>query len=223
MIRSLLHSRRSRRALVAVLVALTVMAAGTAFAASLTVTSSKLTGWSSPTAVVCTPATVTASASADSYVDQDNASGNFGTLTFMRVRAQGLALGIGSNARALVRFTLPATPDLCTVTQARLRLYASSSDAGRTLQALRVTASWVETTTTWNNQPATTGTAATVASGSGYREWTVTSQVTSMYSGANNGFLIRDSAESPLLASHIQEFNSRTAANNTPELVITFG
>lgn len=218
--------RRSRRAVAAALLALSVLAGGTAFAASLTVTSSKLTGWSSATSVVCTPSTATASADADSYADQDNASSNFGSSPILKVRAQLPVLGIGGNSRALVRFTLPPTPDLCSVTLAKLRLYASSSDSGRTLQALRVNASWVESGTgsvTWNNQPATTGTAVTTSSGTGYREWTVTSQVTSMYSGSNNGFLVRDSAESPALGSPEQQFNSRTAAGNQPELVITFG
>ena len=94
-----------------------------------------------------------------------------------------------------MRFTLPAIPAGCQVTQARLRMYASSYKTGRTLQALRASASWTEGGVNWSNQPATTGTAATVASGSGYREWTVTSHVQSMYSTTNHGFLIRDATE----------------------------
>lgn len=142
----------------------------------------------------------------------------------MKVRASGIALGVGVNARALVRFTLPSTPDLCSMTQATLRLYASAAVTGRTLQALRVNAAWLEGVVTWNNQPATTGAAITTSSGPGYREWTVTSQVTSMYSGSNNGFLIRDQSESPTLATFEQTFTSRTGASDQqPQLVITFG
>ena len=214
---------RRPRVFLLVLVVVSVVTACTAFAASLGVTSSKLTTWHSATAVVCNPSTVTASANADSYADQDNASSNFGTSTIMKVRAQLTVLGIGGNSRALVRFTLPAIPDLCTVTGATLRLFASSSDSGRTLEAVRVNAAWTEGGVNWNNKPATTGTAVSVSSGSGYRSWAVTSMVTAMYSGTNNGFLVRDDAESPLLGAPEQRFNTREAASNPPELVITFG
>ena len=37
---------------------------------------------------------------------------------------------------------------------------------------------------TWANQPATSGAAATVASGTGYREWNVAAIVQAMYSPA---------------------------------------
>jgi hypothetical protein len=85
-----------------------------------------------------------------------------------------------------------------------------------------VAAPWTEGGLTWNNQPATTGTAATVASGSGYREWDVVGQVQNMYSTANNGFLIRDSAENG--GGIDQVFHSREkGSDNPPRLVITFG
>jgi hypothetical protein len=75
---------------------------------------------------------------------------------------------------------------------------------------------------TWGSQPATTGAAATVASGAGYREWTVTDQVQRMYAGSNHGFLIRDSAEG---GSGIEQaFHSREkGTDNPPRLVVTFG
>ena len=74
------------------------------------------------------------------------------------------------------------------------------------------------------NQPATAGSAATVASGSnpGLRTWTVTGQVQSMYNaGVQQGFLIRDAAKNAS-ASPEQAFNSRTAGANRPQLVLTF-
>jgi large repetitive protein len=75
---------------------------------------------------------------------------------------------------------------------------------------------------TWANQPATSGTAATTASGFGYREWTVTGQLQSMYApGANNGFLIRDATENG--GGLDQGFHSREkGADNPPQLVISF-
>ena len=47
-----------------------------------------------------------------------------------------------------------------------------------------------------DNQPATAGSPATVASGTGWREWTVTSLVAAMYAGGvEHGFVIRDANE----------------------------
>jgi CSLREA domain-containing protein len=70
----------------------------------------------------------------------------------------------------------------------------------------------------------TISTAATAPSRSsaGYMEWTVTSQVQSMYSGSNHGFLIRDATESG--GGNEQGFHSREKVpDNPPQLVVTFG
>lgn len=128
----------------------------------------------------------------------------------------------GNNARALVRFALPTLPAGCSVTSATLKLYAGSHKTGRTLQALQVTSAWTEGNVRWNNQPGTGTQAATTASGSGWRQWSVAQQVGAMYSGANHGFLIRDAAENG--GGHEQGFNSREkGSDNPPQLVITFG
>jgi large repetitive protein len=158
----------------------------------------------------CAGSTVTLGAAADSWILQDSANQNYGTDSVLKVDTKSNA-----NARAVVRFALPAIPAGCQVTNARLRLYASSYKDGRTLQALRLLTSWTESALTWNNQPQTTGTAATVASGSGYREWTVTSQVQAMYApGANHGFLVRDAAENG--GGLDQGFNSREKGSGQP-------
>jgi parallel beta-helix repeat protein len=164
----------------------------------------------------CTGSTVTVGAAADGWMLQDSASQNYGTDSVLKVDTKS-----GANARAAVRFNLPAIPSGCQVTTAKLRLYASSYKTGRTLQALRLAAPWTEGALTWGNQPATTGTAATVASGSGYREWTVTSHVQAMYSGANHGFLVRDATENGTGLD--QGFHSREkGSDNPPRLVVTF-
>jgi hypothetical protein len=98
---------------------------------------------------------------------------------------------------------------------------APPANGTRTLHAPQVAANWNESTVTWANQPATTGSPATTASGVGWREWTVTTQVASMYTGGNYGFLIRDAAENGGGAE--QGFHSREKVpDNTPQLVITF-
>ncbi|MHA6780363.1 right-handed parallel beta-helix repeat-containing protein [Pseudonocardia saturnea] len=164
----------------------------------------------------CPTTPVTANAVADSWLLQDSPSQNYGTDSTLKVDSKS-----GANARALVRFGLPALPPGCTVTGATLRLNAASAVSGRTLQALPVTGGWTENTVTWATQPATGGPAATTTSGSGYRQWTVTAQVLAMYSGANNGFLIRDAAENA--GGRLQGFRSREDSSNRPQLVITFG
>jgi large repetitive protein len=201
-------------------VGLALLIAVPAFAATLAVSSTRLTAWQSTTSVaVCSaPGNQTASSNADSWINQSSASSNFGTDAIIKVRSQSG----NNNNRSLVRFTLPAVPSGCTLTGATLRLYAASAATGRTLQALRINAAWTENAVTWTNQPATTGTAATTTSGTGYRTWTVTTQVAAMYSGTNNGFLIRDATENG--TGQEQQFHAREKApDNPPQLVLTFG
>jgi hypothetical protein len=165
----------------------------------------------------CTaPATVTSAADADSWVLQDSATSNYGDDSVLKVDSKA-----GANARALVRFALPAIPAGCQVTDARLRLYASSFKEGRTIQALQLSGPWTETSVAWSNQPATAGAAASAASRDGWVEWTVTPQVKGMYSGANHGFLVRDSAEGG--GGLDQQFHSREKSpDEPPELTVTY-
>jgi hypothetical protein len=159
----------------------------------------------------------TASANADSWIDRGSPSQNKGTDSILKVMSKGPS----HDVRSLVRFNMPSIPAGCAVKSATLRLYSGSWKDGRTLQALRVTGSWTEGGVTWDNQPATAGTPATAASGSGYREWDVKSQVKAMYdTSAPHGFLIRDAAEGQ---DSEQQFNSREKGDNVPQLVVTFG
>jgi hypothetical protein len=172
----------------------------------------------SVTAVACASSVQTASSAADSWISESSPSSNYGTDSIVKVDSKA-----GSDARALFRFNLPAMPAGCEVVQAKLRLYAGSYKEGRTLEAVRLAASWTESLVTWGNQPATTGAVATTPSGSalGYREWIVTSQVGAMYTSGNFGFLIRDSSENG--SGNEQGLHSREKIpNNVPELVITF-
>jgi parallel beta-helix repeat protein len=165
----------------------------------------------------CVTTTVAAAAEADSWVLQSSPTSNYGNDSVVKVDTKG-----GGNARVAVRFALPAAPAGCRVVDAKLRLYASSYKAGRTLQALGLAAPWTESGLTWSNQPATAETAASVESAAGHLEWTVTPQAQSMYSDGNHGFLIRDSVESG--GGIEQGFNSREkGADNPPELIVTFG
>jgi hypothetical protein len=169
------------------------------------------------TGACAAPGTVTVGADADAWVLQSSASSNYGQDSVLKVDSKS-----GNNARALVRFALPAVPEGCSVTQASLKLYASSYKSGRTVQAQQVTSAWTEGSVRWNNQPGVAAQAATSASGAGYRAFTVAQQVAAMYAGANHGFLIRDAAENG--GGHEQGFHSREkGGDNPPRLVITFG
>jgi hypothetical protein len=179
------------------------------------------TATSTPTATAtpgCTAATLTLTAAADAWIDQNSSSNNFGSDAILKIRSQGP----GDNFHALVWFPLPASlPQDCVVRSATLRLYAAAASTGRTVEALRIASAWTENLVTWNNQPATTGSAATTASGAGYLEWQVTSQVQAMYdANANNGFLLRDGAEGG--GGFEQQFHSREKGENIPQLIITF-
>jgi hypothetical protein len=160
---------------------------------------------------------VTVFAEADSWIDQNSSSNNFGSDAILKVRSQSS----NNNFRALVRFTLPSdVPDGCVVESATLRLYAASATLGRKLEALQIADNWSENAVTWENQPQTAGEEATTSSGSGYRQWDVATQVQAIYdTGANHGFLIRDADEGE---DAEQQFHSREKGENPPQLVIRF-
>ena len=165
----------------------------------------------------CTAQTITVDSVSDSWVLESSPANNFAGDSIAKVDSKS-----GGNARALFKFNLPAIPAGCDVVGATLRLYASSYKDGRTLQAIALGATWTEAGVNWGNQPLTSGTAATTASGFGYRQWTVTTQVQAMYlPGANHGFLIRDSSESG--GGFDQGFHTREkGSDNPPQLVIQF-
>jgi hypothetical protein len=165
----------------------------------------------------CVPATVVAGADADSWILQDSSRQNYGTDSVLKVDSKNNA-----NARALVRFALPAIPEGCQIQSATLRLYAGSYKDGRTLTATRISASWSESNVTWSNRPGTGGPSATTSSGSGWREWSVTSQVQAMYSGSNRGFMIADANENG--GGFDQGLHSREkGTDNPPSLELVFG
>ncbi len=171
------------------------------------------------------PGDQTVKANRDAYVDQNVPGSNFGGVNDLFVRSQNNS----RNKRSFVGFNLPATPSGCSVTAAKLRLYAISAASGRTIQVARASGAWVEGTITWTNQPGEAGTAVTLASGSGagWREWTggnMTTLVEQLYSGTNNGLVVRDQTEgTPGNQEQRYQARERTPDAQDPELVVTFG
>jgi hypothetical protein len=172
--------------------------------------------WTIEAPPACTPGTVTVEAGADSWILQSSQDKNHGRDGDMKVTSKNRG-----NARSVVRFPLPDVPAGCVVTDARLRLWATSWKSGRTLQAIRLTAGWDETQITWRNQPGTVGNAAETAATKDWMAWTVTAQTRSLYQDGNHGFLIRDKAEGNGGAEQV--FHTREKSERRPELVITFG
>ncbi len=167
--------------------------------------------------------TVTLAANADTYINSNAASTNYGTASTIEVGPWGVLVSLRTY-RGLVRFNLPAVPNHCTLTGATMRLYNRGASGGRTIQVYRAAAAWGETTATWNNQPSETGSAASTSSGSGWQSWNVLGQIQAQYAGPNNGFLVRDSNDLAILSA-TQSYQSREGAPDSqdPQLVLSFG
>jgi large repetitive protein len=159
--------------------------------------------------------TVTLNADNDSWLDENSSDSNFGSDQILKLRSQSS----GNDMRAILGFDVPDPPAGCEVTDARLRLWAGSHTPARTLLATRVSNSWGENGVKWNNQPPTTGASASTASGPGWREWDVTSQI--LAGGPQHGWIIRDQNENG--SGQEQQFHSRENGSNRPRLVLTFG
>jgi hypothetical protein len=102
--------------------------------------------------------------------------------------------------------------------------------SGRLIDVYRVdpaAAVWTETSLTWGTKPAPTGSPVTSNSlgAAGVQQWTVTPLMAALYVGVNNGFVVRDQAESALNTAFVQSYDSREAgtAANRPQLVLTWG
>jgi hypothetical protein len=135
----------------------------------------------------------------DSYVDQSSAATNFGGSADLLVRSRSSS----RNARTFVQFapaacSIPATAQ---VTAASAGLYMTTPpSSSRTYEIRRVSASWVEGTLTWYNQPAVGGVSATVSTGTTANvrlSWAVASDVQAWVDGsaANDGWRVSDQTE----------------------------
>lgn len=214
-----------RSILVAAGVLAVVVGAGagrTAASFSALTTNSGSTFSAAAAAGCSSPGTTTVYADADTYLLQEQPTVNGGTSASLFLQSYyDTTNALNRNYRSLVRFPLPVVPTGCAVTAATLKVYDESGASGRTINAVRVDASWSETGATWANQPATTGTAASAASPFllGPISWNVLAQTQAMYSGANNGFLIQDSVE----GSATQAFQWLASRESFPKLTVTFG
>jgi hypothetical protein len=174
------------------------------------------------TSFCVSPSGTTLGVTNDTYVDQASPGQLNGGSTGLTVRS-----GNNANAHAYLRFTLPALPQHCRITDATLRLRASSSQGPGTIDVSRASTTWTSASATWGmaSQPAPAGTAVGAASGAtGWHQWTVTTLVNELYAGTNDGFLVKDHVDNagPTRTTVYESLDSGTVANR-PQLVLTWG
>jgi hypothetical protein len=164
---------------------------------------------------------VTIAPSADSYVEQgpSNSGMNNGKATILEVKSQG---GADNNRVAYLRFPLSAISGTPAVT-ATLRLFGKSSGGNNAESAYAVMDdTWIETAITWNNRPAVGAKQATTTVGTTaqYREWNVTALVKAQQAAGRPNVNLALDMDMDTQGSP-DTHNSREAASNPPQLVIT--
>ncbi len=156
----------------------------------------------------------TFSSIADAYAHEQKPDENHGTDTVMIVRSWQS----GKNQRSFVEFDVSSIPSGSTVNTATLTLCATKvPSSARTIDLHRITASWVETTLTWNNQPSVAGSvtdSATTPGSPACMTWDVAADVQLWIDGtANEGWRAKDAVEGQG-TKYITEFATRE--NGTP-------
>ena len=200
-----------------------------AYAATLGVSSSKMTIYKSDASIaVPSPSptlngSCTLAATQDTYIDEFTPRVAYGT-SGLAVRSEK-----NKNKRSLVMFdpAACALPSGATVKTAVLSLFVHAPPIGaRSYELRRATSTWSESTT-WQRQPtfaaAATGTVS-VGLTAGSIQWTVTSDVVSMRAtpAANFGWGFGDTVEGATVGVE-SGMRSREASANAPVLTITYG
>lgn len=166
------------------------------------------------------PGTVTvANPILDAFTNESAPTTAYGTAQTLEVDNK-----VNNRKYAYIKFTLPAVPAGCVVTEATLTTYFTVVGANKpVIDVYTAGAAWTETVK-WTGQPDVSG---TPTSGAPQVKdlafsWAVGSQIQAMYAGANNGFVLR--AASGTTASN-DVFGSRenTTAAKRETLAVTFG
>jgi fibronectin-binding autotransporter adhesin len=161
---------------------------------------------------------VSLAASQDSYIDQANASTNYGSSTTLKAGAAS-----SKYQEASLQFAIPSFIK-GTFTSATLKLYASAASSNSVNVYSLITA-WTGSSVKWNtpwssgpvagtnyNSSATASLASITAS---YNSFNVTSDLTAFLSGTtNNGWLVTSVATTDI------QFYSVENGSNTPQLIV---
>jgi hypothetical protein len=157
---------------------------------------------------------------ADAFIRDGEPGTNFGTSTTLQVKDQ--TNNSTNTRRAYLKFGIAGLTG--TVGHAKLRLYGSRTNGTTQDAAYAVTSnSWTETGITWNNRPGTgakLGGNVTITQTAQYYEFDVTNHVAAAQASGSSFVSLAvlpetDTDNAP------DSFNSREAATNRPQLVIT--
>jgi hypothetical protein len=205
--------------------ALALGLSGVALAASVTVTSDKLTAITVAGGVPAQTCTLMA-ATADAYVDEGSPDSAFGSASTLEVRSGP------SDRRTFARFDLASCsiPQGAWVSSAALKLHLSTAPSeSRSYEAHRITAAWDEATMTWNNQAAVaasaTSSASTGTAGATTIQWPVTTDIRSFLDGSatNHGWRVRDVDETaPVGVGSVFSSREHATASQRPVLTIAY-
>jgi hypothetical protein len=154
-------------------------------------------------AVVVDPTiTTNVGSSGDTHVSEGSPTTNYGTSTSMQVQLFKDEYGTIYRNRIFIKFDLSSLPINIDITSAKLYLYMYGSTAHtRTIAVHDVSDnSWGETTITWNNKPsydATATTTTSIGTSSGWKYFTITSDVEDAYNAASQTLseCIKDNSE----------------------------
>lgn len=152
---------------------------------------------------------------ADAYVFGGSTKTNYGSATNLQVKYNGTA---SYTRKSFVKFDLTGK-GISSVTNAKVRLYASSVSGAGNITVSQTTDSWTETSIKYSSCPATGASISNVSVSSlGYYEWDITSYIQSQLSA--NDLIVSLVFNDLASGNQLIDFNSREATSNKPELVI---
>lgn len=161
-----------------------------------------------------TPGSYNESSSADSYVNEQSPTTNYGSSSILRVRSSA-----AGDTRIFVIWDLSSIPSDATITDAQMILY-KSSDGGafpRTYDAEKASGSWTEGGLNWNNQPGVTGSVVSISitTAEGEYNWSITDFVQDWVdiTSTNYGVRIKDQTEGSASVV-LSDFHSKEGAND---------
>ncbi|MFN8440360.1 MAG: DNRLRE domain-containing protein [Caldilineaceae bacterium] len=155
---------------------------------------------------------ISVTVSADTYVQNNAATTNYGTANQLRVRSSG------PTNNSYLRFVVSGVTGV--VQSAKIRLYVvdASPSAGSVYTAsnnyLSTTTPWVETGMNWNNAPTIGGAALSTVAAANLNTWVEFDVTTLVKGNGTYNLAIRNNSTNPVY------YNSKEATSNRPTLVL---